>query len=141
MPLHRTASQGSQTGSVRLWDAASGACLHALQGHTGAVNAVALAEERALLYTGAQDGTVRVWRIAKAPLGEGGGSGGGLGGARSCLGWISALQREQAQSAQAVLSQLLGVVGSAGPLPLGPNSRQRRGAAQLPSAYANTQPR
>ena len=125
-------ASGSQTGSVRLWDVASGSCLHALQGHTGAVNALAFADNRALLYTGAQDGTVRVWRIAAAPLGGGDGGSGGGGGVRSCLGWLGALQREQLNAAQNTLEQVFGIVGSVGPLPLGPNSRPRRGAAQLP---------
>lgn len=48
-------------GSARIWEAATGALVHDLQGHTGAVNAVAWSPDAAHLATAGADGTARIW--------------------------------------------------------------------------------
>jgi WD40 repeat protein len=48
-------------GTVRLWDAASGACLQVLTGHTGEIRGVALSADGQRVASGGVDATVRVW--------------------------------------------------------------------------------
>src|SRR5262249_31707213 len=52
---------GGGDGSVRAWDAASGAERARLTGHTGRVQAVAIAPDGTWLASGGADGSVRVW--------------------------------------------------------------------------------
>lgn len=57
-------ASGGEVGTVRLWDAATGAPRgEPLTGHRGSVNAVAFGtvEGRAVVASGGDDGTVRVW--------------------------------------------------------------------------------
>jgi WD40 repeat protein len=63
LPGARTAS-GSRDGTLRLWDTATGACLHVLEGHTAPVMLQAAAASGAHLLSAAADGTLRVWRTA-----------------------------------------------------------------------------
>ena len=51
----------SQDETVRLWDAASGRCLHVLRGHVGDVNSVSFTPDGALVGSSGDDGTVRIW--------------------------------------------------------------------------------
>jgi WD40 repeat protein len=51
-------------GSVRLWDAATGAALGVLSGHGGEVNALAVAPDGAALASTSDDGTLRLWDLA-----------------------------------------------------------------------------
>ena len=53
---------GSHDYTVRVWDAASGAEVNNLRGHTGAVRAVAFNCDGSLIASGSDDRTVRVWR-------------------------------------------------------------------------------
>ena len=46
---------------MRLWDAASGACLHVLAGHSSGVWRVALSADGSLAVSAGLDGTVRLW--------------------------------------------------------------------------------
>ena len=58
----RLASAG-EDGTVRVWDAGSGAELRDLQGHEGPVRSVAFSPDGARLASAGQDGTVRVWDV------------------------------------------------------------------------------
>lgn len=54
---------GCGDGFVRVWDVASGECIRALEGHTGAVLALTITtvDESTLLFSGSRDGTLKVW--------------------------------------------------------------------------------
>ena len=55
---------GSDDGTVRVWEAASGECVRELRGHTGWVRSVALSADGGRVVSGSDDGTVRVWEAA-----------------------------------------------------------------------------
>ncbi|MBL9154046.1 MAG: TIR domain-containing protein [Verrucomicrobiales bacterium] len=55
---------GGTDGSVRVWDAASGRALLALEQRGNTVCSVAWSPDGTLLVSGSQDGTVRVWDVA-----------------------------------------------------------------------------
>ena len=57
-------ASGSFDGTVRLWEASTGAPLATLKGHTGGVRGVALSADRRLLATGGYDGTARLWEAS-----------------------------------------------------------------------------
>ena len=59
----RLASAGDD-GTVRVWDAATGAPQATLTGHTGGVRAVAWSPDGTRLASAGDDGTVRVWDAA-----------------------------------------------------------------------------
>ena len=54
-------------GTVRLWDAATGALLRALEGHTGDVYSVTFSPDGGTLASGSSDGTVTLWEIILSP--------------------------------------------------------------------------
>ena len=54
---------GSQNGTVRLWDASSGAELIVLHGHDGPVSSVAFSPDGSRLTSVGYDGVVRVWAL------------------------------------------------------------------------------
>ena len=55
---------GSQDSTVRLWDAAIGAALQMLQGHSDLVSSVAFSPDGKLVMSGSHDGTVQLWDAA-----------------------------------------------------------------------------
>ena len=55
---------GSEDLDARVWDLASGRCVHVLAGHTGPVQAVAVSADGALAVTGSWDHDARVWNLA-----------------------------------------------------------------------------
>jgi acetylornithine deacetylase/succinyl-diaminopimelate desuccinylase-like protein/WD40 repeat protein len=59
----RVLCTGCGDGLVRVWNVATGACTRALEGHAGAVLALAVTEvdDCTLLFSGSRDGTVKVW--------------------------------------------------------------------------------
>jgi len=54
--------------TVRLWDAATGAPIATLHGHTGTVRSVALTSNGRFVVSGSSDGTIRVWDVSAARL-------------------------------------------------------------------------
>lgn len=54
---------GLMNGSTRMWDVDSGVTFHIFEGHTNAVEAVAVSSDSKHLVTGAKDKTIRLWDI------------------------------------------------------------------------------
>jgi WD40 repeat protein len=52
---------GSDGGTARIWDRATGQCRAVLTGHTSPVRAVAVAPDGSWLATTGEDKTIRVW--------------------------------------------------------------------------------
>ncbi|RYO77156.1 hypothetical protein DL764_010237 [Monosporascus ibericus] len=57
-------ASGSTDGTVKVWDAATGACLSTLTGHGDYVRSVAFSADGSRLASGSYDGTVKVWDAA-----------------------------------------------------------------------------
>ncbi|KAI9500392.1 SCF ubiquitin ligase complex subunit cdc4 [Coemansia spiralis] len=55
------AVSGSYDCTIRVWDLATGACLHRLEGHTSKVYTIVLDPDMHLILSGSMDGTIRVW--------------------------------------------------------------------------------
>jgi WD40 repeat protein len=52
---------GSTDGIVRIWDLETGRVINTLEGHSGAIKAVAITPDGSRIVTGGQDATARVW--------------------------------------------------------------------------------
>jgi len=57
------AISASGDGTLRVWEVATGACLHTLTGHTSRVNHVAVTGDGRAI-SASRDGTLRVWEVA-----------------------------------------------------------------------------
>lgn len=57
-------ASGSDDLTVRLWDAASGALRHTLEGHEDSVSSVAYSPSGDQIASGSKDETVRLWAVA-----------------------------------------------------------------------------
>ncbi|MGO9506546.1 MAG: protein kinase domain-containing protein [Mycobacterium sp.] len=60
----RVAASGGIDGTLRVWDLASGSCLHTLTGHTRLAPSVALSADARIAVSFGLDQTVRVWDLA-----------------------------------------------------------------------------
>jgi WD40 repeat protein len=60
-PAGRLLATAGYDGKARLWDPATGDCLHTLTGHTGPVFGVAFRLDGRLLATAGRDKTARLW--------------------------------------------------------------------------------
>ena len=57
----QTLASGSADNRILLWNVATGASLHTLEGHTASVNALTFDSNRPILVSGGEDGSVRFW--------------------------------------------------------------------------------
>ncbi|MFF0518137.1 WD40 repeat domain-containing protein [Actinomadura nitritigenes] len=62
-PDGRFAVSGGSDAAVRIWDLDGGRCLRVLDGHAGAVNAVAISADARFALSASTDGTLRRWEL------------------------------------------------------------------------------
>jgi RNA polymerase sigma factor (sigma-70 family) len=63
-PDGKTLASGTHTGTIRLWDAATGKELHLLTGHGGGIYSLAFTPDNKTLASGSWDKTIRLWDVA-----------------------------------------------------------------------------
>jgi WD40 repeat protein/serine/threonine protein kinase len=63
-PDVRFALSGSDDGTLKQWDVASGKCLRTLKGHKGRVKSISLSHDGRIVASGSEDGTLKVWDVA-----------------------------------------------------------------------------
>lgn len=61
MPDGSRIVSGSADATIKVWDAATGACLHTLEGHAKTVSSVSTGADDRRILSGSHDGTLRVW--------------------------------------------------------------------------------
>jgi WD40 repeat protein len=54
-------ASGSDDGTVKIWEAGSGACIKTLEGHGDWVRSVAFSPDGTRVASGSDDGTVKIW--------------------------------------------------------------------------------
>jgi WD40 repeat protein len=67
-PNGRLLASGHQDGVSRIWDAATGALVNEIRGHTGQILSVAFDAGASLLVSASLDATVRVWEVSGGKL-------------------------------------------------------------------------
>jgi WD40 repeat protein len=61
-------ASGSSDHTLKLWNFATGACLHTFDDHPTSVNYVAISPDSLLVASGNDDNTIRIWRVADRAL-------------------------------------------------------------------------
>jgi len=63
-PDGKILASGSQHGTIKIWNLATGELIRTLSGHTNSVNYVAISPDGRTLASGGGDGTIRIWNLA-----------------------------------------------------------------------------
>ncbi|KAK3364118.1 hypothetical protein B0T25DRAFT_620386 [Lasiosphaeria hispida] len=63
-PDLKLVASGSYDQTVKIWDAATGACMQTLAGHSDYVNSVTFSPDSKLVASGSADNTVKIWDVA-----------------------------------------------------------------------------